>query len=670
MPQQLPTDVRRKILRTEHDRVPEGATFPQSTLAVAREGWVSALSDCNLSHLDERLGSALAEVESATEARSLHNAASALVSLALDVHRNMWSLAALQPAERGEPKQIGRLVVSCSKLATAGDDEHARAELSQLRKALQRLKENLGAVFEDPCEAAFGVPYESLRDSHGTFTPARLFASYYGRNEELAERVADVLAPITDTPPPLPAAIQAAEGLVITPRPHISLRVARDVTALVARQLHADPLGLAQPMRELKHRVERSATSHKGIIRTTRALEQASTDSERAELSLDLYRRMVEGQLRHCAWTLLRAHGYSSDRVPEVGNLREQLLATGSPLLRDAAEAILPAARNAAAHEDFEWDGTNEVVRVGEAEVTIAELEDGTERAYAFMCGAEAAWACARATWPQFAALIDAADPEQGFNAFNTRSALTFFGTNGLQARSWSYERNVFEVSIDSLPYHLINPCFQAAVWASLCLPDASRVRVLLPEHPQPAADLSREALHATYLVWMQARAGFSVMPVSTFLPANVEARLQVELPDKAARAGAWLALNDVVDAYEEALGGSDPKERRAAELMLRLDLVRSALSATMAILPPESVAPLREALDLVQPAATRISPITRGYANGPSATIQGRIEQLRAGWPVPAVLPTIDARPLDLMESEDQSLQIDSHAAVDNSSQ
>jgi hypothetical protein len=581
----------------------------------------------------------------------MHAAAEGLVAMAHRVARDTQSLAALQPAKGGEAVQLRDRLIACCESALDGELSTASKRAEGVTQSLLAIAALPGDEFDDACEAAFGVSYDSLCDSRGTYAPSRLFAAYYGRYDELADRVAKVLAPITDEPPHLLNGLHAAESLIVTPRPLLTLRVAADVTRVFSQGLSADPEALAAPLRQLKLRVDRSAASHAGIVRTTQALGEAKTDAEHAELRLDLYRRMVEGQLRPWAWTLLRIRGQSNEKSPDLNGLRELLVADGLPLLRDAADAILPAARNAAAHEDFEWDEAGEIVRIGDAAVTVAELKDGIERAYAFMCGAEAAWACARARWPQLATLLDVDDPPEGLKTMNVRGALSHFGTNGLRVHDWQYERGVLAVTIDELPFRLINPCFQATAWASRYVADASRVKVLLPSLPRPAADLSRQALDATFVVWTQARACFAAMPLSTFLPANVDARLQVELPDEAALAAAWLAVNDAVHAYNEAHDGPGSKQVRAAELALRLDLIGAALAATIAILPPQSVDPLREALDLALAAATWAGSAARSGLSGPSASLEMQFRALHERWPVPAVMPTVDNRPLDALE-------------------
>ncbi len=103
--------------------------------------------------------------------------------------------------------------------------------------------------------------------------------------------------------------------------------------------------------------------------------------------------------------------------------------------------------------------------------------------------------------------------------------------------------------------------------------------------------DLPRPPLDATFVIWREAIGRFSSMPLSTFLPAQTWARLAVELPDAAALASAWHALNDAVHAYNEADDTPGPPEQRIPPLVDRLDLVMTAVAATRAVLPAEPLA-------------------------------------------------------------------------------
>jgi hypothetical protein len=162
------------------------------------------------------------------------------------------------------------------------------------------------------------------------------------------------------------------------------------------------------------------------------------------------------------------------------------------------------------------------------------------------------------------------------------------------------------------------------------------------------AMDLPREALDANFLVWREARARFRVMPGSTFLPSNAAARLAVESPGQAARAVTWLALNDAIHAYLDAVESSGPTRHRISLLAARLQLAVISLATTAPTLPEAALAPLYEALDLLVPAASWAASAARGLASGPSSLLQERIKQFYDRLPAVALLPTVDPTPID----------------------
>lgn len=585
----------------------------------------------------------------------LRRASARLISVVLDLTEGLWCLAALSPAGSQEACALRRALVNLSCIAldlAAG--EALPSDLATGREATVVALDTLLAERAtqrsfptDECEAAFGIAYERVLDSDGIFSGSRLLSAYYGRYQELETRLNAVLSPVTDHPPDILNALQPAEALVISSRSLLTLRTAIRVRNLLSRQFASHPGRLVAPLLELKLNVDRSAASHSALIRTMRQLSAAETDAQRAELTLDIYRRLIEGQFRPWAWALLRIRGHSSARMPEVSALRDQLVAEGDVLMVDAARAILPTARNASAHEDYVWDEGLGRIRVGKSTVSVEELTEAADRAYAFMLGAECAWRCCRSAIPALAARLDAADPPGGLKAINERIAVAHFGTNGLAVRRWTHEKRCLTVVLDQLPLQSVDPCFQAAMWASRHLDDVDRVVVRVGDIAAAAMDLPRNSLDATFAVWKEARGRFAVMPGSTFLPVNAAARLTVEDPAKAGQALAWLALNDVVHAYIDA--EEDPTRTLdwLARLAARLQIAVTSLATTALTVPDAALSPLHDALDLLAPAASWAASAACGGSPGPSRGLQVSIEQLYERLPVAALLPTVDPRPL-----------------------
>lgn len=633
---------------------------PQGVIPVTRDGWEAVIEDASLdaaaAHIDGLLDD-FANPAYVWDTTALRSASERLVGVIRAACEDLWCLDAMLPAEgRGAIARDALIeagVVGLDRVAGVTNSSDLAASRAKLKAAFASISSSQAAFTfpDDVCLAAFGVAYAELLDSAGVFSVTRLLGSYYGRYDELMFRVRTILSVITASPPDLLNALHPVEALVLSERPLIALRTAVRVHDLLLSKLNVDAEALAEPLRELKLSVDRSASSHAGMIRAMVQLTQATTDADRASLTLDIYRRMAEGQLRPWAWTLLRVYGRTFSRAPELASLREQLLAHRLPLLSDAAQAILPAARNAAAHEDYLWNEDDHALHVGESKVSLDDLERATAHAYSFVAGAECAWTCARRESPLLARLLDAEDPPTGLPAINKLGAIAHFGTNGLLVRNWHADRGVLNVELDELPHNAINPCFQAVMWASRHLDTVERFVVTLPGRPLPAMDLSRVALDATFIVWREAVITFTLMPLSTFLPANMWSRLAVEVPDQAAQAVAWLAVNDALHAYLDAQEASGRLDKRVGPLVARLQLISTAVAATMATLPLQAVGPLTEVLDTVRAAASANLAAAHGLSAAPAAYLERRIHDLYDSWPVAAVLPTVDPRPLDQID-------------------
>jgi hypothetical protein len=590
-----------------------------------------------------------------TDAGCLRITSTELGNRVAAVLENLDCLASLSPPGAAESANL-RGALSRAVLATF-DHLSGTAGLDHVLKCRAEMDEALGqlravadtyAFPADACEAAFGVSHEQLLDGNRVFSQPRLLSAYYGRYDVLARRIGSLLSAITSDPPDLLDAVAPAEALVLMSHPLVALRTARRVRHLIEQKFATDPDRTAEILRKHKLSVDRSAASHAAMVRLLAQIEQAETEAERAQMTLDWYRRMVEGQLRPWAWSLLQIVGRSSSKVPELASLREQLVSEGTPLFIDAAAAILPEARNASAHEDYLWDEDLGKLRVGDTVVSVEDLEEAADRAYTFMAGAECAWRCSRTTLPELARLLDSEDPSSGLRAIRERTAVTHFGTNGLALRRWTHENRCLTVVLDDLPHRSIDPCFQAAIWASRHLESVERVIVKVKEGAVVAMDLPRSALDANFLVWKEAFIRFRVMPGTTFLVANAAARLAVESPAQAARAITWLALNDVMHAYIDMEETTGPIRGRFAQLAARLELAVISLSTTAPTLPAITVSHLYRALDLLVPAASWAAAAGRDLSPGPSGRLQRDIEQLYDELPVVALLPTIDPIPIE----------------------
>ena len=102
--------------------------------------------------------------------------------------------------------------------------------------------------------------------------------------------------------------------------------------------------------------------------------------------------------------------------------------------------------------------------------------------------------------------------------------------------------------------------------------------------------------------------------------------------------------------AYNEALDTPGPLDQRLPPLVDRLDLVSTAVAATMATLPTHAVGPLADVLKLTRAAANATALVVRGFSAVRAAHLEQRIRDVYESWPSASVLPTVDPRPLEVV--------------------
>lgn len=237
--------------------------------------------------------------------------------------------------------------------------------------------------------------------------------------------------------------------------------------------------------------------------------------------------------------------------------------------------------------------------------------------------------------------------PHLRSSSFGGEARDNFLGTNGFRVRSYRHEDGIFSVSLEEWPAHLINPGFQALMWAARTLnPETERFQIRLGRDEALAAEVSRSALDATFLVWIRARDLFEAMPMTTFLPANTYARLLVEPPEVAVKAVAWQALNGVLHAYED-LEGTEPPPKRKGYLEKHFYVTVAALGYTMPLMPQDSIQLLRDVLKLLDDAWEEEKKGPRDRVEILARNAERRIRKLHRALPIPSILPTLDPRPL-----------------------
>lgn len=633
--------------------------LPAPVIPVSPCGWSESLSDISLPLVFDDLVSLMEQVWSALmagDASQLRASSVALAGRVVSVEHDLWCLAALRPAHCGIVEAMRTAIVGLprdylSSIVTGGlpGPPGIRRELEGCYRDL--LNTSTGTD-EDPYDAAFGVPVGDLRDAWSVPIKVRIIKEYYNRHDELNEILKRLLSIFPVRPTHHVDALLAAVALVGTQRPLTAIKAAVGVHQMIEHGMAADPEGIATPLRDLILRVDKSAANHKSINWTIRMIQEASTDAERATLTLDAYRKMVEGQLRPWAVTLLRMRGRQLGRATELAAVRDQLLADGHGLLALAAAPILRVARNAAAHEDYAWDDERQCLSVGDDAVTVDELEMATKQAYAFMSGAESKWACARAASPELGRLLDSTCLAAGAGPriLGEHHAVSTFGDVGLHVSDYRYERGKFSVELAELPATQILHCCHAVLTASQYLARAERVKVTLAGHQGlPILEVGRSVLDVAWVARESAN-GLSVgLTPSTFLPLLAAARCAVETPETAAESSAGLAITDIIVAFDEMRGLLQSEAGVGPHVLAEhLVMVTSGLEATMAVLPTTVHQPLQRVLRLArQMAETLQSTDPEEMRNNRLDALASVAHALHSRWPPPPLLLTLERAPI-----------------------
>ena len=638
----LPLEARRRLSATVTLTGPEPVPFP--AIPVTADGWETVLDDAGLV-LDGALADTLeaAHVAATSEAPAVIRAATRrLADVTGQVLEDLRLMEAFRPSRDG---RTAGAKTSIEQIAREAIEAVAERDVSGQERRLHALAEVVASmargpeVVDDRLAAIFGSSRAELVDSDGRTSVERIVAMLHRQGRLGEDMLGPILAPITAKAPPGAARIRAALPHLTGPRPLVTLRTAVKVQDLILERMTVDAVGTGAVLRALKLGIERSAASHRGMMRIRAEMARAPAPSDVAYLTLDFYRRFVESQVRPWGWALLQLAGATvRDNVPELGTMREQLAAAQEALLNDWAKPILTAARNAAAHEDFTWDHEASALRAGTDLITIDDLEAAIELGYAMMTGAESGWACARANNRDLARELDAADPPGGIRTLDLASALTRFGTNGLRVHAANWEGAVVVVELDQMSEFEINPCFQAVI-ESVAWVTAEWFEIRVMGRQDPIMRLATDVVRASRDLWRAALQHFREMPTSVFVPLNVEARLAIEDVETARRAAAWLALDGALMAHRE-YDRWVPEQAKSVALHLRL--AREANELVQLRMPAMGADPFDNATRLIRAAESSAMATAAGLALPDPAESISRLQAAFDALERPLILPTL----------------------------
>jgi hypothetical protein len=237
---------------------------------------------------------------------------------------------------------------------------------------------------------------------------------------------------------------------------------------------------------------------------------------------------MAEGLTRRWVNLLLQLSGLDKP-MGTVGRLGQPAAAHLGDLGCRIQAALIPALRNADAHDDFTFDEATGLLCLDSLEFHPDEVAERLSELdvlqRAFILGRQAALA----DQPDLAgAIVGSPSDLQGGSALSF--ARQRFGHAGQQIRSFRRDRDRLDVVIDDLRSESCNPCFVALTQTAQVLPDVSRFLVSVPRVSEPVIDVLGSVLHENFKVFALAASHFpDGLPQATFLPSLTWARLSCE---------------------------------------------------------------------------------------------------------------------------------------------
>ena len=637
----LPPEARERLVEGALRRLALLPVCVPGGVPISEEGWLKGWNDLEVGDVANQVTTAAQQLAAVghSDARALRMTADTFVDEVMTLCKVLRAFACFGPGGLSIVAKHDNLrdnAVAALVGAANGDDktDDVIMAANAIRQQLQLAGE--GST-PDGWLQLFGVPEASLRNADGTFSSALFYATFFQRKEWMADQIAKTVEPFSRHP------FSVGQGLFIT-RAVLDSDVAvlrvwagHRTCELIEQAMAGDVDRTVAILVDLASRYELSFSNMARVQTNQRRVFAATSELERAEEQLDLYRRVAEGQIRPWAWTIARLLG-ADGPLPEVGRLRTALDARAThPLAQAFRDVLLPWARNAGAHEDYRYDrGRNELVGSEEV-INVDEVEHATYRGHALMVGAEIGWICARAADARLISPADArgeAPPDTQMEI----EAVEQFGFNGFRVLKRARAGDSFTVDVEDVPDDLINHAFQALLWASRFLPSCAEFELTV--QGRGAIRVRREDLRAIDEVWLAARQSFPYMPTSVFLRPNLACRLEVESAKQADASLAWLLLDDGVRALDEA----DESQRESPDV-LHARLAVAHLGGTVALqrLPAGTPGRLYQAI-------ARMDRLLSAVGRRDTTGIERaglRVRSLRDSLTVPSPLPTWDPQSL-----------------------
>ena len=326
------------------------------------------------------------------------------------------------------------------------------------------------------------------------------------------------------------------------------------------------------------------AASLQGRRRTLIHLKEARTaarQDDRAHAQAEAYRRVIEGPVRHLGWAAHRLRSSQWEPAPRLWEMTAAVDRDGGWLAFFVDITVIRSFRNGQAHETLEWSHERNSYAVGAESITFEEVTDHVHRALAFSAGAEAAILFAKAHTAAKEGRLSQL-PSLGYDVMDPDAlAGAVFGANRLGLLRLHRSRRVIRAVVREIAFETINPGLQALLHLRRSNPGFDQYELSTGDQGIAEISVSADALDRTETPWQFALARFPEMPLSTFLPVNLAARLHDEDPRTAAQSARWIAIDDLLDAIVSSENWATDMKR--PRLQDRFTLVSLALLGSIA---------------------------------------------------------------------------------------
>lgn len=502
-----------------------------------------------------------------------HSAAVSML-LALEPFQPFGHMLGVQVAA-----QLGAILEGAAEAVV---DNRPVAPPADLRMAADAWPLHAGITRSDLLKEAFGLD-ESPVDSSGEFRPPNVFRAYaYHRTTDLIEKVIPHLISLGTGFTDVLAAVSVVGAITWAPD-QVTAYIAMD--ALLMRLRGGRPEVVEPLLEHFKQRQRTARQARQALMAAWTAVPEDASEERWALAVADIYRRLAEGPVRQYGWALCCLKQDEWKPPPTLTPVRDAMVAAGGLARNIAERAVLVSVRNGSAHESLEWDGLDRLFRVESDTFDLPVVQEAARAALAFDCGCEAAMASFRAE--SNTPTLSPPSADDAYRMPNSERAEALFGTNNLVLVSANLNAVTARVNLAHLDHSEINPCFQALMGVHRLLPRVAAFEVRVQGKADPLVVVAAEALEHGMPVWLTALETFDSMPFSTFLPANYAARSAVEAPMRAARAVAWIAADDTLDALD---GMAEEWHHDDASLFLdRLGLVELALIQCLPLLQEDT---------------------------------------------------------------------------------